>query len=198
MENPFKIYRALNALNMPLVDLELATIVDPNKDMTDENEAQASILAIIKNPETIFIDPIFFSQISLGVFGMKPSFEDFEFLSSEITNAVLVLLKEIYKDQKLPIKDFSDDVANYIATCCLDEGIFFLENELKQFQKNLLDISITVNNHKIPNSDIKKCQEKWNLVKDKEISSISNVDYIDEQIIINIINKHYALILSKV
>lgn len=196
MINPFQIYRHLVAGNIPIKDLELATIT--NKDnWKDEDESKAAILAIVKNPMVLQNDPIFFSQMILGLFGIKPSFEDFEFLSSELTNTGLAVIKEIYRDLKIPLKPFSDDIAGYISVCCLEEGLFFLENELKEFQERLLITSQLINNNTIPDSDITKCEDLWAATKDKKLELVKDTNYIEHQIMINMINKYYTIFLSQ-
>lgn len=196
MVNPFKIYRHLNALGIPLKDMELSTVTD-SKNWKDEDESKAAILAIVKNPIVLQNDPNFFSQMILGLFGIKPSFEDFEFLSSELANTGLAVIKEIYKDNSIPLKSFNDDVAGYISICCLEEGLFFLENELKEFQERLLISSPLVNNHTIPDSDITKCEKLWAKEKDKKLELVKDTNYIEHQIMINMINKHYTIFLSQ-
>jgi hypothetical protein len=195
MVNPFKIYRELKKSTIPIKDLELTSITDSNN-WKDEDESKAAILALVKNPVVLQNDPVFFSQMVLGLFGIKPSFEDYEFLSSELTNSGLAVIKEIYNDLGTPLKRFGDDIAGYISVCCLEEGLFFLENELKEFQERLLTTSVLVNSHTIPDSDITKCEELWEATKDKKMESVKDTNYIEHQILINMINKHYTIFLS--
>ena len=196
MENPYKIYRYLKAEHGPLEDIELATVT--NKDnWSSEDESKAAILAVVKNPIILQDDPVFFSQIILGLFGMQPSIDDFEFLSSELSNTGIAVIKEIFSEHNIPLKPFSDDIAGYISVCCLEEGLFFLENELKEFQERLLTSSPMVNNVNIPDSDITKCEKLWESVKDKKLESIKDTNYIEHQVMINMINKHYTLFLSQ-
>ena len=178
--NPFKVYEKLHAEHpLNLDELELDTIKN-DKEWSKEDEVKAAILTIVKNPAAI-IDPNLFANVALALFGIPPDFEEYEIVLPEILNSAVALIEKIYQDKGIyPV--FSDDIKGFIAVSCLEEGLWFLENSLEQFQDYLNSISEFVYGTKIDEVEVAKCEELWKQYQNSNIDIIPENDNDEFQI----------------
>jgi len=159
-----KLKRLINRLvsdykEIPFSELELDTIVN-GEEWSSDHEVMASILSF-KNPE-IFVDPNLFAQVCLGLSNIAPDFLEFEFPTPEMIGLFFRTYEEIKKcfpEVKEQLID--EDVRQFIGVCCAEDGMFFLEETLKEFQSNLEDVLKECYNVNIPKEDITKCKLLW-------------------------------------
>lgn len=196
MINPFDIYRRLRASEIPIAELELETI--KSKEWGKEDECKAAILTIAKNPDKILIDPNLFSQVSLALFGIEPDFEEYEILTSELIEPTLELIKLISSENNIPFNQMTNDLLGYLAVCCIEEGLYFLENNLIVVQQNLIDTARIAYNVNIKQKDLDECKALWEKYKDSKLEDIPDSDANEHQILINRVNKEYTRQLTQI
>lgn len=194
MTNPFETYKKLKTEVIPLIDMELETI--KNDSWGEEDESKAAILTIVKNSDKLLTDPILFSQVALGLFGIAPDFEEYEVLTSEVIEPTLELIKKISSDNKLSFTQMTDDLLGYLAVCLIEEGIYFVENNIKILQSKIKEVSKLVYAVDIPEKDLTNCEKLWEKYKDSKIDDIPNNTADEQQILINKINKEYLNFLT--
>lgn len=185
MINPFKIYKELNEKYSDLKSMELETISSPT--WNSEDETKAAILTIVKNPN-VLIDPNLFAVTALASFGIPPDFEEFQIVLPEVINSFIELVETVTNKPAT----FSDDIKGYISVSCLEEGLWFLENRLKQFQEYLQTISEHVNGVRITNDDVAECEKLWNSYGKLPIEHIPEKDNEHFQVVYNAYIKNFT------
>jgi hypothetical protein len=197
MTNPFEIYKEIK-LSTPfkLQDLELATLIPNSNTWGEVEECKAAILTVIKN-NNILVDPILFSNVCVGLFGTIVDFEELEIPEIETINATLDFIMYVSKDNNIAYTQMSEDLKSYIAVCCLEEGLFFLENHLRVIQETANNIAkISYNNINL--SDLDACKKLWAETKNSNLDTPKGETIIEHQVLFNKVIKFYTEFLKHV
>jgi hypothetical protein len=149
---------------------------------------------IFKNSDEILVDPQVFSKTTIAIFGIEPDFEEIEPLTSEMINVMLELLIMISSENEMSFTQMSEEVQGFISICCLEEGLWFLENRLKSIQDKLLEIS-EVAYSKIPDKDLKTCKDLWDKYQKSSLTKIPSNDELSQQVFTNKVIKDYTNLL---
>ena len=175
-------------------DLELETLV--SKD-SEDIDAYGAILALIKNPQEVLTDPIIFSQVCLGLCGIKPDFQEFEFPSSEFIYTFFDFLEKGKKYFPFKTEGVTEELKQFICVCLAEEGIYFLKGELEPLQEDLIMILQEVYGSSVSKEDLNKCEECWKKYENTEFDKIPEEDEYDIQVKQNRFMMDYAENLLK-
>lgn len=181
-----------------LENLELETVIG-KQEWSKDFEVYAAILVLVKRYKEVFIDPILFSQICLALIGIAPDFEEYEFPSPEAMNVFFEFLKRAGEFHH-PFKELppiSDDLKYFIAFNIADDGICFVENELKPFQDDVIHVLANVFGSHIGKEYLDTCEKRWKELKNKKLEEIPEDNDVDMQIKNNIFIKNYTKELLK-
>lgn len=196
MVNPFEIYRRMRAGGIPLLELELSTVISP--EWTEEDESKAAILAIVKNPDKTLVDPIFFTQVALGILGIKPDFEEYESITSDIIEPALELIKLISVENEISFLQMTDDLSGFLAVCLIEEGFYFVENNCVVIQPKLIETAKGAYNVTIPEKDLKECKKLWESSQTQLLDTLPDETSNEHQVLLNRINKDYLKLLTQI
>lgn len=196
MVNPFEIYRRMRAGGISLLELELTTVISP--DWTEEDESKAAILAIVKNPDKTLVDPIFFTQVALGILGIKPDFEEYESITSDIIEPALELIKLISVENEISFLQMTDDLSGFLAVCLIEEGFYFVENNCIVIQPKLIETAKGAYNVTVPEKDLKECKTLWESSQTQSLDALSDETPNEHQVLLNRINKDYLKLLTQI
>jgi hypothetical protein len=170
-------------------ELELLTLAE---DGSDHLDIYGALLTLIKNSEEVLADPILFSQVCLGLCGIQPDFQEFEFPASEHIYTFFDFMEKgkIYFPFKA--EGATEELKYFISVCLAEEGIYFLKGELEPIQDELLIVYEEVYGNPIPKGDLEICEERWKKYEKMELDKIPEVDDYDIQVKQNIFMKKYA------
>lgn len=196
MVNPFEIYRRMRAGGISLLELELSTVISP--DWTEEDESKAAILAIVKNPDKTLVDPIFFTQVALGILGIKPDFEEYESITSDIIEPALELIKLISVENEISFLQMTDDLSGFLAVCLIEEGFYFLENNCIVIQPKLIETAKGAYNVTVSDKDLKECKTLWESSQTQSLDVLPDETPNEHQVLLNRINKDYLKLLTQI
>lgn len=194
--NPLEILKEIKT-NFPeheIKNIELSTICDSN---SEDIDIYGSVLTLMKQEDDTLSDPILFSQVCLGLCGIPPDFQEYEFPSSEHIYTFFDFLEKGKKYFSFKMKGVNDEVKQFISVCLADEGIYFLKGELEPIQQCLLDVYKEVFGNSIPKEDIEKCEQNWKKYENTEISQIPENDEYEIQVKQNIFMRDYSANLLK-
>lgn len=201
MLNPLTFLQELKNLYIninTIKDLEFATVIDiVDNDLEEDLDIMGAVMTIIKNSTDVETDPVILSQVILGLNGIKVDFNEFEFPFSEQIYLFFYFLskgKIILPELEIDKNNFSEEVKYFLATCLADENIYFLTEELKFLQKEVLDIYENTLGNKIKEEDLKICEERYQKYKNFEIENIPEDDEYDIQVKQNIFMQQYSFL----
>lgn len=176
-----------------LKDLELETLLN-DREWDRDIEYDAAILALFKNPYLASKDPHVFSQICLVLSGITPDFLEYEYVYPEMIALTLAFIKRLENsgDHTYRFPQFEDDIKYFIAMSCIEEGIFIVKNELKEFQKEILELLKEVYGNPLTFEELNDFDKLWAKQGGEKSNSISEKSFLDVQLKKNLLNQEYV------
>lgn len=189
--NPLNILRKIK-IEYPsheIKELELKTLIH---DDSEDIDMYGAVLALIKNSEEVLSDPIMFSQVCLGLCGIQPDFQEYEFPSSEHIYTFFDFIEKGKIYYPFKAEGVTEELKYFIAVCLAEEGIYFLKGELEPIQEELLTVYEEVYGNPIPKGDLEICEERWKKYEKMELEKIPEEDDYDVQIKQNVFMRDYS------
>lgn len=172
-----------------LPELELESVCE--KDSPDI-DIYGAILTLIKRSDEVLTDPIIFSNVCLGLAGISPDFQEFDFPSSEHIYLFFSFLEKAKKYFPFKAEGASEELKYFISVILGEEGIYFLTGELEPIQEELLSVYEEVFGNPISKNNLETCKARWIKYEKTNLEEIPEIDEYDIQVKQNIFMRDYS------